>query len=282
MIVLTGATGKLGRLVVERLLPVVGPGGLAVSVRDPAKAADLAALGVRVRRGDFTDPASLVSAFEGADQVLLVSGPADPAPHRAAILAARDAGAQRIVYTSHAGVDPDSQFVATRGHAATERDLAESGVPFTALRNGFYATSARWMMGRPEVTGEILLPADGPVHWTAHTDLADAAVIALTAPERLSGPTAPLTGPQALDFDDIAALVSDLIGRTVVRTVVSDDEYLASLHATGVPAEFAELGLGIFRASRRGEFATVDPTLGELLGREPVKFEDLLRAETAD
>ncbi len=115
---------------------------IGVSVRDPDKAGHLAACGVRVRRDEFSDPPSLAHAFEGASQVLIVSGPADPAPHRAAIETAKAAGAGRILYTSHMGANQHSLFAATRAHAETEQDLQAAGIPFTSLRDGFHATSA--------------------------------------------------------------------------------------------------------------------------------------------
>jgi uncharacterized protein YbjT (DUF2867 family) len=104
--------------------------------------------------------------------------------------------------------NPGSLFTATRSHAETERDLQAAGVRFTSLRNGFYATSAIWLLGPALRTGEPILPEDGPVSWTAHADLAEAAAIALTDEGRLDGITPPLTGPQALDFAGLAAVAS--------------------------------------------------------------------------
>ncbi len=276
MIVVTGATGQLGAAIVERLLDRLPAHQLGVSVRDPAKAKGLAERGVRVRRGDFSEPSTLAAAFEGASQVLIVSGPADPAPHRQAIDAAKAAGAGRILYTSHMGADPNSLFTATRAHAQTELDLRACGVPFTSLRDGFHASSAMWMLSQGLLTGEVRLPADGPVSWTAHADLADAAVIALTEPGRLNGITPPLTGPEALDFEAVAQIASDLTGRHITRTVISDEQYVADLVAAGTPEQFTDLALSIFTASRRGEFAAVDPTLGQVLGHRPTSVRDLL------
>ena len=278
MIIITGATGQLGRGIVERLLETVPAGQLGVSVRDPAKAADLADRGVRVRRGDFADPATLDRAFEGASQVLIVSGPADPEPHRAAIKAASQAGASHILYTSHMGANQDSLFAATRSHAATEQHLRESGVRFTALRNGFYATTTLWNLMPALETGELILPEDGPVSWTAHADLADAAVIALTTEGRLDGITPALTGPDALDFTAVAAVASEVAGREIKRVTVPDDEWKAGFIARGLPPAAADFTLGIFAASRRGEFAAVDPALGQVLGRRPRTVKDVLAA----
>ena len=279
MIIVTGATGRLGRAVVDRLTERVPADQLGVSVRDPEKAADLAAQGIRVRRGDFDDPDSLAYAFEGARQVLVVSGPADPAPHHLAIDTAKTAGAERVLYTSHQAANPDSLFIATRGHAATEQDLLKSGVPFTALRNGFYASTPVFMVRSALETGELILPEDGPFSWTAHRDLADAAAIALTEPGRVDGITPPLTGPELFDYADVAAIASDLLGRNVTRITVPDEEWRQAALGRGMPEFLVDLTLGIFAAARRGEFAVVDPTLPALIGRPATTLREVLAAE---
>jgi NAD(P)H dehydrogenase (quinone) len=281
MIIVTGATGHLGRSIIDRLLAVVPAGEIAAVTRDPARARDLEARGVRVRQADFEVPATLTGAFLGAEQVLIISGPADPAPHLAAIEAARTAGAARILYTSHQGAAVQSQFSATAAHARTELDLQGSGVMFTALRNGFYATSALEFLRPALATGQIVLPEDGPVSWTAHRDLAAAAVVALTEPDRLSGITPPLTGAEALDFSGIARIASELTGREITRVTVADDEWRESMLARGLPEASVSLLLEIFAASRSGEFNVVDPALAQILGREPVPFRDVLATALA-
>jgi NAD(P)H dehydrogenase (quinone) len=151
LIIITGANGRLGRAIVERLIDRVPVEEIGVSVRDPQQAAALAERGVRVRRGDFADPASLAHAFRGASQVLVVSpdtvGELTVRLNRAAIGAAVAAGADRVLYTSHMGSNPSSPFPPMPDHAATESALAEAGVAFTALRNGFYAASAVMLLG---------------------------------------------------------------------------------------------------------------------------------------
>ena len=277
MIVVTGATGQLGGMVVERLLARVPAEEIAVSVRDPGKAAALAGRGVRVRRGDYDDAASLAHAFEGAGQLLLVSaattGEAALRQLRTAIDAARAAGVRRIVYTSHMGVNPASPFAPMPDHAATEAMLQDSGLAFTALRNGFYTSSARMLLGRALETGEVAAPPDGPVSWTAHDDLADAAAIVLTDEGRFEGATPPLTGSEAVDLAGLAAIAAEVTGRPITRTVVSDAQYRESL---GLPQPVADMLLGLFAASRAGEFAAVDPTLEQLLGRPPLTVREVL------
>ena len=181
MIVITGATGKLGSRIVDELLQRTPAEEFAVSVRDPAKAQSLAERGVRVRHGDFSDPTTLISAFEGATKLLMVSSNAaahggDPlAQHCAAIDAARTVGVPRIVYTSHMGASASSAFPPMRTHAATEEMLRESGTAWTGLRNGFYADTVPMLVGDALSTGVLAAPQDGKVAWTAHADLAAAA-----------------------------------------------------------------------------------------------------------
>ncbi|KOU49117.1 SDR family oxidoreductase [Streptomyces sp. WM6378] len=281
MIIVTGATGQLGRQIVERLLTLVPADRVGVSVRDPRKAQTFADRGVRVRQGSFTDPAGLAHAFQGASQVLVVSvdkmGEECVKQHRTAIEAAVAAGARRILYTSQMGAGPTSRFQACRDHAATEEILRACGVPFTSLRNGFYAASAAHFVGNAAERGRLVLPADGPVAWTAHADLADATAAILADEGRFEGPTPPLTAQRALTFDDIAGIVTDVTGRPTTRVTASDDQFREQLVGQGAPAETADQLLGIFAASRAGEFAAVDPTLTRLLGREPIAVGAVLR-----
>ncbi len=281
MIIVTGANGQLGRAVAERLLQLVPAGQIGVSVRDPEKARELEGQGVRVRRGDFDDPASLAHAFEGASRVLIVSansmGETAVRQHCAAIDAAKAAGAGRIVYTSHMGVDSASPFPPMADHAATEAALRDSGVTSTALRNGFYAESAALFLGNAITTGELAAPEDGPIAYTSHPDLAEAAAIALTG-EGFDGATPDLTGSEAVDLAGVAALASKLAGRPIRRVVVSDADYLAGLVAKGIPEERAGMLLGLFAASRQGRFARVDPALARLLGRPATPLRDVLKA----
>ncbi|WP_281897580.1 NmrA family NAD(P)-binding protein [Micromonospora humidisoli] len=273
MFVITGATGQLGSRIVDQLLARVSAATVGVSVRDVDKAAHLAERGVRVRRGDFTDPATLEQAFAGADQVLIVSaairGGDAVGANRAAIDAACAAGATRILYTSHQAASRDSLFPAQVTHAVTEEHLAATGVPFTALRNGFYASTLGFVIGDAVTTGRLVAPADGPVSWTAHDDLAEAAAIALAGRGGLDGVTPALTAGEALDLAAVADILTDLTGRTVTRVVLDDDEWRSTAVARGMPEAAADFTLGMYRAARRGEFAVTDPALQTLLGRRP-------------
>jgi NAD(P)H dehydrogenase (quinone) len=259
-IVITGATGKLGRMVVENLLTKLPPEQVSLSVRDEKKARDFEARGVTVRYGDFEDPKSLDKAFAGANTILLVSpnsvGEAAVQQHRAAIDAAKKSGATRVLYTSHMGSSPNSEFPPMQTHAAAESYLTDSKVHFSSMRNGFYADSATILLGDAVRTGELRMPEDGPVAWTAHADLAEVTSKLLQNGE-MSGASASMTGGEALDFTQIAKIVSEFTGREV-------------------PKARAAVMLGMFRASRKGEFAKTDPTLKNILGRAPISMRDVL------
>jgi uncharacterized protein YbjT (DUF2867 family) len=277
MIIVTGATGALNGATVDHLLERVPADEVVVAVRDPARARRFADRGVEVRRGDYADPDSLPSAFDGADQLLLVSSN-DPTAdavslHRGAIDAAVAAGVGRVLYTSHQGAAFDTPFGPGRDHAATERLLAESGIPWTSLRNGFYAHSLNWLMGPWRETGVITVPADGPVSWTARGDAAEAAAAILASNGGYDGPTT-LTASTAPTFEEIATITSELTGRAIGCTVVDQDEWVAAQVAAG-RREFAAY-VGMYEAAREGFFAGVDPLLGTLLGHEPRTVRDLL------
>lgn len=289
MIIVTGATGALNGATVDRLLRTLPPGELTVVARDVSRARRFADRGVAVRRGDFADPDSLPAAFDGADQLLLVSS-SDPtadavALHRAAIDAAVRAGVGRILYTSHQGAGPDSPFGPARDHAATERLLEQSGLPWTSLRNGFYAHTLGWLAGRWQQTGAVTVPADGPVSWTAREDEAEAAAVIIaahaTGERRFDGPIT-LTAEAAPTFADIAGIASELTGRTIERVVVDPERWLADQIASGQPEAAARFTLGMYQAAERGDFAGTDPLLGILLGRRPRTVSEELADELAD
>ena len=292
MIIVTGATGHLGRLIVENLVKRVPASQIAVSVRDPKKAMATEALGVRVRQGDFEDPERLRNAFEGGTHILIVSSNArasggDPlAQHRTAIEAAKAVGAERIVYTSHMAASASSAFPPAQDHAATEEMLGRCGLAWTALRHGFYAESGLMMIGDAFTAGVIECPADGKVSWTTHADLAeaDASILANAfhgVGVRFDGPTPPLTASSAVDYADVAAIASEVLGTPIKRKVLSDEELRKNMAARGAPKGAATIALGFYRASRNGEFATVDPTLETILGRRPAGMRELIAAQVS-
>ncbi len=281
MIAITGATGALNGATLDHLLRRAPRTPVVAVVRDPSRAGHLADRGVEVRQGDYAEPASLATAYAGAEQLLLVSSN-DPtadavALHRAAIGAAVEAGVGRVLYTSHQGASPRTPFGPGRDHAATEDLLADSGLPWTSLRNGFYLHSLDWLTGPWRETGVISVPADGPVSWTSRDDAAEAAAVVLTSDGGFDGPVT-MTGREAPTFAEVAEVASRVSGRPVRLEVVDEEDWVTTRVATGQPEGAARFTLGMFLAARDGFFAGTDPTMVRLLGREPVGIVDLLSA----
>lgn len=256
MIVVTGVTGKLGRVVVEDLLGRVPAAELVAVARDPGRAADLAERGVTVRAGDYDDPASLRAAFAGADALLFVSSP-DVTPgvrvrqHGNVIDAARAAGVGRIVYTSAIGGDDRPGFLAD--HTATEALLADSGVPHTLLRNTFYEEALVNPGLRDAVAAGELRGADGgvPVNFATIRDLGLAASATLTG-DGHAGAAYELRGP-LWTVAELAATVAEVAGSPVAYRAVP----AAELGPVGFVHELIASGL----------FAEPSPDLEKLLGR---------------
>ena len=282
MLIVTGASGKLGGLAVEALLRIVPVAQIGVSVRNPQKLAWLAARGVRVRQGDYADADSLRHAWQGARRVLLVSSNArtygeDPLQHHeTAIKVAKELGVERIFYTSQTASSAQSLFPPARDHAATEAMLAASGLAWTALRHGFYADSAIGMNEHGFASSRLVGSADGKVAWTTHDDLAEVDARLLAGQEIFEGTTPPLTGSEALALADLAQMASTMTDRTITRETISEETLLHHLENADVPAPVRRVIQGYYRAAKAGEFAVVDPTLARILGRAPRLMRDVL------
>jgi uncharacterized protein YbjT (DUF2867 family) len=279
MFTVTGATGALNGATVDHLLERVPAEDVVVVVRDPSRAQRFAARGVGVRQAGYDDPAAMRAAFAGADQLLLVSSN-DPgadavALHAAAVDAAVAAGVGRVLYTSHQGAAEVSPFAPAQVHHRTEQLLAASGLPWTSLRNGFYAHSLDWLAGPWRESGQVCVPVDGPVSWTARDDTAEAAAAVLLSDGGFDGPVT-LTAPEAPTFADVAALAAEVGGRPVELAVVGPDAWLAGQLAAGRQEFVARFTLGMYEAAAAGLFAGTDPLLGELLGRAPRSVRDQL------
>ncbi|RKR75366.1 NmrA family NAD(P)-binding protein [Frondihabitans australicus] len=283
MFIVTGATGVLNGTTVEHLLERVHPSEIVVVARDTAApaAARFAERGVAVRYGDYAEPSSLPAAFEGADQLLLVSS-SDPkadavALHGAAIDAARAVGVGRVLYTSHQGAAADTPFGPGRDHFATERLLADSGLAWTSLRNGFYLHSLAWLLGPWRETGTIAVPADGPVSWTSRGDAAEAAAAIVASDGAFDGPVT-ITAGEAPTFAEIAATATEVAGREIRFELLDTDDWIARQIAGGQPEFMARFMLGMYEAAAGGFFAGTDPLAGRLLGRPMESVGDFLAA----
>ncbi|MFJ4038065.1 SDR family oxidoreductase [Microbacterium sp. NPDC090007] len=282
-LLVTAATGHLGRLVVTALLDRgIAASDIVAGVRTPEKAADLAARGVRVVQLDYSRPQTLAPALEGVHRVLLISGTdADRvAGHRDVIAAATAAGVERLVYTSAPRVD-EIDYALGADHLATERAIAASGLSATILRNNWYTENYLDAVARAADTGEIVAAAgDARVASASRRDYAEAAAVALTTDD-LAGRTLEVGGDAAWTYDELAAAASEVLGRPVAYTAVSVEQLTAGLQAAGLDAGTAAFVAGIDEAIARGALGQTDGSLSRIIGRPTTPLEDALRQALA-
>jgi NAD(P)H dehydrogenase (quinone) len=277
-VVITGATGHLGPLVVQHLLA----GGLAADQivaggRHPERLADL---GVRTAVVDYDDPAGLEAAFTGAEAVLLVSGSEvgqRVAQHGRVIDAAKAAGVRRVVYTSAPHADT-TELVLAPDHKATEELLRASGLAWTILRNNWYTENYVGPVEQARTTGSILTSAgDGRVASATRSDYAAGAAAVLLGGDH-DGRVYELSGDVAWTFDELAEAATTLLGVPVVATKVSFDEHRAILLDAGLDEGTAGFVAMLDAGIRRGDLADATSDLRTLIGRPTTPLVDGLRA----
>lgn len=282
-ILVTGASGHLGRLAVHALLERgVAAADVVATARRTDGLDDLAALGVTIRRLDYDDVASIDAALAGVDRVLLVSsndvGNRVP-QHRAVIDAAARAGVSLLAYTSILRADTSSLALA-RSHAATEAALAESGVPHVLLRNGWYLENYTENAAPALATGTVIGAAGaGRVSAAARADYAAAAAAVLTASDASdqAGRIYELAGDTSFTLAEYAAALGRAADREITYTDLSVEEYAAALTSVGVPASFAEMLADGDRGLAAGELEDTSRTLSTLIGRPTTSLDEALR-----
>jgi NAD(P)H dehydrogenase (quinone) len=281
-IVVTGATGHLGRLVVEALLDRGVPGGQIVATgRRTETLADLAERGVVVRRADFDDPASLREAFTGAERLLLVSG-SEPGrrieQHGNAIEAAKAAGVRHIAYTSIVRADTSSLLLAA-DHRGTEELLAASGVPHTLLRNAWYFENYTPQLPVYLEHGIVGSVGTARISAAARADYAEAAAAVLTG-EGHEGAIYELGGA-SFTMAELAEVVSTATGRTVTYTDLPVEQYAQVLVAAGLPEPVAAVFADGDRGAAAGELLVDGSDLEKLIERTPTPLADVVSAAAA-
>jgi NAD(P)H dehydrogenase (quinone) len=280
-IVITGATGQLGRLVVEALLDHNVPAGQIVATgRNLAKVADLADRGVQVRQVDYSDPESLRQAFSGAEKVLLISGSEVGRrleQHRNAIMAAKDAGVGLIAYTSIANAGSTGMQLAAE-HKATEEALVASGVPFALLRNGWYLENYTDQLGTFLEHGAVLGSAgDGRVSAATRADYARAAAAVLLR-DGQAGKVYELGGDTAFTLSELAAEVGAAAGQPVTYRDLPVGQYTEVLVGAGLPAGYAAILADSDLGIARGELLVTSGDLSALIGRPTTTLREAVRA----
>ncbi len=277
-ILVTGATGNLGRLVIASLLERgADPQSIIAGARDVAKAGDL---GVRVARLDYTDPASVASALDGVDTVLLISGSEvgqRVAQHQAVIDAARSAGVTKFVYTS-APKATTSDLVLAPEHKATEELIAASGLPAVILRNNWYTENYAADLARAAETGVLASGAgEGRVASASRKDFAEAAAVALLDDGHI-GQVYELGGDVAWDYTELAAAIAEVSGRDVTYQPLTADEQLAGLQAAGLDADTAGFVVALDAGIAAGALSDSNGTLARLIGRPTTPLVEGLRS----
>ena len=283
MIVITGASGQLGRLVIQSLLTKVPASRIVAAVRNPQKASDLAALGVQIRRADYTDSASLDAAFQGAEKVLLISSSEVGqrlAQHRNAIDAARRAGVSLLAYTSLLHADTSPLGLAGE-HVATEAWLAQSGVPFVLLRNGWYTENYLASIPPALQHGAFIGSAgEGRIASAARADYAEAAAVVLTTPGQ-SSKVYELAGDEAYTLAEFSAELSRQSGKAIPYVDLPENDYKAALIGAGLPEPIAGLLADSDSGAAKGGLFDDTRQLGTLIGRPTTPLAVSMRAALA-
>ncbi|MFC4033041.1 SDR family oxidoreductase [Streptomyces polygonati] len=280
-IVVTGATGQLGRLVIADLLARgTAPAEIAAVVRDAGKAADLAASGVELREADYSRPETLKDAFRAGDRVLFVSGNEVGLripQHTAVVEAATAAQVALIVYTGILG-GPDADLILAEEHKATEKLILASKLPHVFLRNGWYTEVYTQSLGTVLEHGAVVGAAgDGRIASAARADYAAAAAAVLTS-EGHEGRAYELSGDVAWSLAEYAAVVGELTGREIAYRNVSPQEYLAVLLGAGLPEDFAAVLVDVDRAIGQGLLAGTSGDLARLIGRPTTPVRETVAA----
>ncbi|MEU3186808.1 SDR family oxidoreductase [Streptomyces sp. NPDC006923] len=280
LIMVTGASGELGRQVVEFLLKLIPAHRVAALARRPEELADFADRGVSVRRGDYEDPDGLERAFDGVEKLLLISARTFTdvkAEHRNVIHAAKTAGVRHVHYTAiqrRAGSTFEIPQV-TEWDAYTEKELAASGLDVTVLRNSQYLESFDMLIGELAADRVIRVPAGHtPTALATRTDMAEATA-AVLATEGHAGHSYTLAASQAFTLDDVAVILGEVTGAPVTYQDTPVEDYVAARVAAGMPEPWASFAAAWFRAMAEGEFTPTDD-IERLIGRPTTSIREFL------
>ncbi|MCW0001963.1 SDR family oxidoreductase [Pararhizobium sp. YC-54] len=287
-LLVTGATGKLGRLVLDELLASgkVAPSDIIATSRDTDKLAGYAAKGVQTRAADFDDAASLDAAFKGADRILIISTDALDQPgkrlrqHLAAVAAAQKAGAKHILYTSMP--NPETSVIPfAPDHLGTENAIKATGIAYTILRNGWYMENL--FMALPHALSEgkwYSASGAGKLAHIARTDIAKATASALASGSSESA-TYTLTGEKTHTADEVAVLASKVAGKPLEVIHVTDEQLAGGLKAAGLPDFIIPVVVSFDTNTRKGLIDLVTADAGRLSGQKLTALDDFLAASKA-
>ncbi len=281
MIAITGATGQLGRLVIDSLLKQVPAAEIVAAVRSPEKAKDLVAKGIQVREADYSKPATLDAAFQGVDKLLLISSSEvgqRAAQHQAVIDAAKRAGVKLIAYTSILHADTSPLGLAAE-HRETETAIKASGLPFVFLRNGWYTEN--YTMSAPTAVqhGAVLGSAkDGRISSAARADYADAAAAVLASKDSQAGKVYELAGDTSYTLTDLAAAIAKASGKPVVYKDMPEADYSGVLVSVGLPKWLGDMLAESDVGASKGGLFDDTKALSRLIGRPTTPLATVVEA----
>lgn len=284
MIVVTGATGQLGRLVIDALLRTQPAAQIVAAVRSPDKAADLAARGVQVRKADYSQLETLDGALAGAEKVLLISSSEvgqRASQHQAVIDAAKRADVALLAYTSLLHAD-SSPLALAHEHVQTEAALVASGLPVALLRNGWYTENYAQTIPSAIGHGAVLGSAgDGRISSAARADYADAAAAVLVSTQPQAGRVYELAGDSAYTLAEFAAEIALQSGRPVAYRNLSQADYRAALEQIGLPPPVADLLSDSDTGAAKGGLFDDGHALSQLIGRPTTALAKVVRDQLA-
>ena len=280
MILITGATGQLGKLVVDALIKIVPADSIIAAVRNVEKAKDLTELGVQVRHADYNDPTSWDTAMQGAKKVLLISsseiGSRTP-QHRTVIDAAKRSGVELLVYTSILHADTSVLGIADE-HRETEEAIQASGLPFTILRNSWYTEN--YALGIPAALslGAVYgCAGDGLISSAARADYAEAAAVVLTTANH-EGKVYELAGDSAYTLTEFASTLANLSGKSINYVNLPEEVYKKALLDAGLPEPLAELLANSDTGVSKGSLYDEGKQLSQLISRPTTPLETVISA----
>jgi NAD(P)H dehydrogenase (quinone) len=281
-LLVTGASGQLGRAVIQQLLKHRPAGEIAVMVRDAEKVPDLKATGVVIHTGDYNDPASLENAMHGVDRVLLIAGTDEEKrlqQHKNVVDAAKKSGVQFIAYTSRCLKDPETLVNKLMlGHFQTEAYIRDSGLTYALFRNILYMDTIPNFVGEQVFETGIQLPIDrGQVAFALRAEMGEAIANVLAADAITENKLYKLTGSELVSFEDIAAALTELSGKEVNYTAIAKSAFELKLTEKGLPPVVIGRITGFLTDIANGQESEVTADLQELLGRKPASLREGLK-----